>query len=58
LADHLRTQGRSEEAAALRAEALDWLERTAAELPDDLRQSFLDTPAMRRARNTDDRLRR
>ena len=58
LADHLRAQGRSEEAAALRAEALEWLERTAAELPDDLRQSFMDTPAMRRARETDDRARR
>ena len=58
LADHMRARGRREEAAVQRAEALDWLERTAAELPDDLRQSFLDTPAMRRAREPDDRLRR
>ena len=53
LADHLRTLGRGEEAAAHRSEALTWLERTAVDLPEDLRQSFEDTPAMRRARESD-----
>jgi tetratricopeptide (TPR) repeat protein len=50
LADHADAQGRSAEAASRRAEALSSLERAAADLPDDLRQSFSQTPAMRRAR--------
>jgi len=52
LADHLSAHGRSDEATAQRAEALDWLERAAAQLPSNLRESFADTPAMRRARGT------
>jgi tetratricopeptide (TPR) repeat protein len=50
LADHLTARGRIAEAASERAEALGKLEQSAAELPDDLRQSFMDTPVMRRAR--------
>src|SRR5262249_22657843 len=50
LADHLSARGEAAEAATQRAEALDKLEQSVADLPDDLRRSFMDTPAMRRAR--------
>jgi tetratricopeptide (TPR) repeat protein len=50
LADHLSARGRTAEAARERAEALDKLTQSATDLPDDLRGSFMDTPAMRRAR--------
>jgi len=50
LADHLSAHGRVAEAASERAEALAKLEQSAAELPDDLRRSFMDMPVMSRAR--------
>jgi hypothetical protein len=51
LADHLRIQGRREEDARHRAEALTWLERAAVDLPGDLHRSFHETPVMQRARD-------
>jgi hypothetical protein len=54
LADHFTARGRSAEAAAERAEALSWLEPTAEGLPEDLREAFAATPAMRRARGAAD----
>ena len=52
LADVLSARGRAQEAAGERAEALAALRRVAADLPEDLREPFDDSPAMRRARTS------
>lgn len=50
LADVFSAKGRTQEATCERAEALAALRRVAADLPEDLRAAFDDSPAMRRAR--------